>query len=155
MIDMLPTTLELSDLPAPEVYQGQSLAPLLTGVGSWQPRPVILDEFYVGANGELTGLLEVIDGRWGAAMSIAPVPWSERPPRGRAPAPVSLYDLWTDPFARTSLHDEYPELVAKYQDLLEERWASHRELATGFTRAPGGSLTPDQMETLRALGYIR
>ncbi len=155
MIDMLPTILELSNLPAPELYQGQSLAPLLTGVGSWQPQPVILDEFYVGANGELTGLLEVIDGRWGAVMSITPVPWSERPPRRRGPAPVSLYDLWTDPFTRNSLHDEYPELVAKYRDLLEERWASHRELATGFTRTPGSLLTPDQMETLRALGYIR
>ena len=35
-----------------------------------------------------------------------------------------------------------------------EDWG-HRELATGFTRTPGGLLTPDQMATLRALGYIR
>ena len=43
MLDMLPTILDLVDLPMPEVMMGQSLAPLLRGEGGWEPRPVILD----------------------------------------------------------------------------------------------------------------
>ncbi len=44
MIDVLPTILELTGLPMPEVMQGQSLEHLLLGEEGWEPRPVILDE---------------------------------------------------------------------------------------------------------------
>lgn len=45
--------------------------------------------------------------------------------------------------------------MKKYTELLEKQWAAHRLLAKRFT--PGGKLelTPEQLETLRALGYIR
>ncbi len=67
MIDMLPTILDLAGLSMPEVVQGQSLAPLLLGEKGWEPRPVILDEFYVDPEtGEFSSLIEVIDERWGA-----------------------------------------------------------------------------------------
>ncbi len=46
MIDMLPTVLDLCELPLPEVMQGQSLAPLLLGKPGWEPRPVIIEEVY-------------------------------------------------------------------------------------------------------------
>lgn len=39
MIDMLPTVLELADLPVPVGLHGQSLAPLLLGEEGWHPRP--------------------------------------------------------------------------------------------------------------------
>ena len=73
MIDMLPTILELADLPEPEVMQGQSLAPLLLGEDGWEPRPVILDEFNVDADtGELHGRIEVVDGDGGRRSKSAP-----------------------------------------------------------------------------------
>ena len=83
MIDMLPTILDLATFPMPEVMQGQSLAPLLLGRDGWEPRPIILDEFYEDANtGKLSGLIEVIDGRWGASLEITQDPEEdERPPR--------------------------------------------------------------------------
>ena len=43
MVDVLPTVLDLVDLPMPEIMQGQSLVPLLLGEEGWEPRPVILD----------------------------------------------------------------------------------------------------------------
>jgi arylsulfatase A-like enzyme len=74
MIDMLPTIVDLAGLPLPDVMQGRSLAPLLLGETSeaeWEPRPVVFDEFYVDwDSGELEGTLEVIDGRWGAALRV-------------------------------------------------------------------------------------
>ena len=72
MIDVLPTLLDLLELPPPEVVQGQSLAPLLRG-GELDVRPVFLDEFRVdGTTGEMIGNLEIIDGRWGRVARDRP-----------------------------------------------------------------------------------
>ncbi len=154
MVDVLPTILDLAGLPRPAVMQGQSLAPLLLGEEGWEPRPVILDEFYVDQEtGEFRGRIEVIDGRWGASLEINPDP--EEEPEEQRPAPLLLYDLWRDPLCLNSLHEERPDLVEKYTEFLEAQWEAHQALATRFT--PGGevALTPEQLRTLRALGYIQ
>ena len=101
MIDVLPTLLDLVGLPAAEIGQGQSLAPLLRGEEGWEARPVILDEFGVDRETkELRGLIEVVDGRWGASLEINPDP--EKEPEEQRPVPLLLYDLWNDPFCVTS-----------------------------------------------------
>ena len=148
MIDVLPTILDLVGLPMPEVMQGQSLAPLLLGEEGWEPRPVILDEFSVGATG-LSGYIEVIDGRWGASLGI-----NRKEKRGR-PRPLLLYDLWNDPYCLHSLHEERPDLVEKYTEFLEAQWEAHQALAQRFTRSSDVALTPEQLQTLRTLGYIQ
>ncbi len=154
MIDMLPTILDLVDLPMPEVMQGQSLAPLLLGETEWEPRPVILDEFRVDREtGELRGLIEVIDGRWGASLEINPDPKNE--PEQQRPVPLLLYDLWNDPECLHSLHEKRPDLVEKYTAFLEAQWEAHQALAQRFTPGEATPLTPEQLETLRALGYIQ
>ena len=173
MIDMLPTILDLAGLPMPEVMQGQSLAPLLLGQEGWEARPVILDEFEVDwETGELRGTIEVIDGRWAASLLIDPRPEESRIPlrghhhdvttkRGlwnRRPQSVPrlfLYDLWNDPFAFHSVHEERPDLVEKYTAFLETQFEAHQVLAQYFTRSESVALTPEQLETLRALGYIQ
>jgi arylsulfatase A-like enzyme len=154
MIDMLPTILELAGLPMPEVMQGQSLAPLLLGEEGWEPRPVILDEFYVDPETEeLSGSIEVIDGRWGASLEINPDP--EEEPEEQRPVPLLLYDLWNDPYCLHSVHEERPDLVEKYTEFLEAQWEAHQALGQRFTRSGEVALTPEQLETLRALGYIQ
>jgi len=155
MIDVLPTVLDLADLAMPEVFQGQSLAPLLLGSEGWESRPVILDEFEVDREtGELGGRIEVIDGWWGASLEIGPKSDSEDPGDHR-PAPLLLCDLWTDPLCVNSLHEERPGLVEKYTRLLEHQFRAHQDLARRFVRAEDSPLTPDQLETLRSLGYIQ
>jgi arylsulfatase A-like enzyme len=157
MIDMLPTILDLAGLPMPDVMQGQSLAPLLLGEEGWEPRPVILDEFYVDQQtGELGGFIEVIDDRWGASLIIGhPVQGNGRVVTEGRPVPLLLYDLWNDPECLNSLHEERPDLVEKYTAFLEAQFEAHQALAQLFT--PGGTvaLTPEQLRTLRSLGYIR
>jgi len=153
MIDVLPTVLELAGLPTPPTLQGQSLAPLLLGRDGWQPRPVIFDEFEKDPRtGELRGRIEMIDGRWGAALWIGRQTGDTLQ---RWPTPLLLFDVWSDPLALTPVNDAQPELVTKYTALLERQREAHRLLAQGFT--PGGrmELTPEQLETLRSLGYIR
>jgi arylsulfatase A-like enzyme len=157
MIDMLPTILELADLPMPEVMQGQSLAPLLLGEEGWEQMPVILDEFYVDREtGELNGAIEVVDGRWGASLWIGSEPEDEEiPSEERRPASLMLYDLWNDPYCIHSLHEEQPDLVKKYTRFLQVKWKEHRELAKRFSRSGDVPLTPEQLRTLRSLGYIK
>ena len=154
MIDVLPTILDLVDLPLPEVMQGQSLAPVLLGEGNVEPRPVILDEFEVDRKtGEFRGQIEVIDGRWGASLEINPDP--EVPEEERRPTPLLLYDLWNDPYCLYSVHEEHPDLVEKYTVFLEAQLEAHRALGRLFTPSENVALTPEQLEALRALGYIQ
>ncbi len=160
MLDVLPTILDLVDLPMPEIMMGQSLAPLLLGTDGWEPRPVILDEFRVDQEtGELRGRLEVIDGRWAASLQINPRPpdedEDEDDARWRRPVPLLLFDLWTDPFSLHSLHEERPDLVEHYTGFLEAQWEAHQALAQRFTQSGDVQLTPQQLETLRSLGYIQ
>ena len=69
--------------------------------------------------------------------------------------PLPVYDLWEDPDCLHSLHEERPDLVEKYTDFLQARWAEHQALGQRFSRPEGPTLTPEQLETLRALGYVQ
>lgn len=171
MIDVLPTVLDLVGLPQPEIKQGQSLAPLLTGE-RMRVRPVIFDEFRVDENGEMQGNLEIVDGRWGASLEIGPQDEGADPLLGRHGVPVGgrwgavhpyfesaprllLYDLEADPFAREAVNDEYPELVEQYREELLEHWQAHQALSTRFAEAGDVTLSPEQLDQLRSLGYIQ
>jgi len=156
MIDMLPTILDLAEQPMPEVMQGQSLAPLLLGEAGWEPRPVILDQFDTDGTGRFWGRIEVIDGRWGASLQINHPPDQGRYMIGPRSSPaVLLFDLWTDPNCLHSLHEERPDLVEKYTKFLEEQLEAHLALGRHLTPSEAPPLTPEQLEALRALGYIR
>ena len=172
MLDVLPTVLELAGLPPAAVAQGQSLAPLLARE-EIELRPVILDEFRVDdATGEMIGNLDIIDGRWGASLEIGPVAQGSDPALGRHTAPAGgrwgavhpyfeevprllLYDLENDPFARHAVNDEHPDLVRKYTRMLQDQWRAHQALATQFEEAGNITLDPEQLEQLKALGYIQ
>jgi hypothetical protein len=127
---------------------------------------VILDEFFFDRDSlVLRGEIEVVDGRWGASLEINPQPPDEdeeddpeaakEAALWRRPVPLLLYDLWNDPNCLRSLHEERPDLVEKYTEFLEKQWASHQALAQYFTRPDDVVLTPEQLETLRSLGYIQ
>ena len=150
MIDVLPTLLDLLGLPPAEIAQGQSLAPLMLGREGWEPRPVILEDVFADTQtGELFGVIEVVDGRWGASLAINGGFDEERP------SPLLLYDLWNDPMALWSVHEERPNLVQKYTAFLEEQFDAHMALSQFFTPSGEVELTPEQLRTLRTLGYIK
>ncbi|HEX6882386.1 MAG TPA: hypothetical protein VF530_03335, partial [Planctomycetota bacterium] len=64
-------------------------------------------------------------------------------------------DLEQDPFATRAVNAEHPELVARYEQLLRERWEAHQLLAERFQEGESAPLDPAQLEQLRALGYVR
>jgi arylsulfatase A-like enzyme len=172
MIDVMPTVLDLCGLPMPEICQGRSLAPLMRGETEEHP-PVVLDEFRIDEHtGRQVGNLEMIDGRFGASLEIGPDPSGNDTERGRYAIPAGgrwgavhpyfpeapkllLYDLEKDPFALRAVNDQYPEQVDKYEQLLRALWESHQALGTQFQAASRVALSPEQLETLKNLGYIR
>jgi len=168
LVDLLPTVLDLAGLPPLERTQGRSLVPLMRGDPGWETRPVILEQVERDVRtDEFTGHIEMIDGRWGASLEIWPQRGPGDPPvqpsRWESKArfhvdgqpPLLLYDLWEDPFTRQNVNDRYPELVERYTRLLEAQWQAHLAMAALYE--PGGQieLSPEQLETLRTLGYIR
>lgn len=173
MIDVLPTLLDLAGLPKAEIAQGESLAPLLRGQ-PMKPRPVVLDEFRVDdATDAMIGNLEIVDGRWGASLEIAPVAAGADPRLGRHAVPAGgrwgalhpyypeaprllLYDLWSDPFALKAVNAKHPELVDSYTRRLLELWRANEALFQRFHEEAGSKpLDPEQLQQLRALGYIQ
>jgi arylsulfatase A-like enzyme len=168
MIDMLPTLLDLAGLPLPEIVQGQSLVPLMRGTDGWEPRPVFIEQLQpVPTHQTLVGHIEIIDGRWGASLEIWPEELegddtvrpvgnqrAARPHRADIPD-LLLYDLRSDPFATRNVNEAHPELVEQYRRVLTERWEAHQMLSGHFEGGGEMALSPDQLETLRDLGYVR
>ena len=108
------------------------------------------------SSGKLMGSIEVVDGRWGASLEIVQEPEDDdRLPERRRPVPLLLYHLWNDPLCLRSLHEQRPDLVEKYTAFLEEQFEAHQALAQRFTRGEDSPLNPEQLETLRELGYIQ
>jgi arylsulfatase A-like enzyme len=182
MIDVLPTLLDLTGLPQPEMKQGQSLAPLLLGQVNeeeWEHHSVFVDVLLIDEiSGELIGNIEVIDGRWGASLCVRPEDpeievrtvrigdaltrctetfpgwrWHNRsPPRER----LLVYDLWDDPLLERPINEQRPDLVEKYTKLLEaqvELNAALRALISGGGQSV--ELSAEDLEQLRTLGYIQ
>jgi arylsulfatase A-like enzyme len=143
LIDLLPTVLDLAGLTQPLLTQGQSLAPLLRGEPGWAARPVILEEIGTGAG----NTIEVVDGRWGASLQLAGA--------ARRPSPLLLFDLWNDPLSIAPVNAQHQDLVEKYTKVLEDTWRDHQALAKQFKPGAKTALTPEQLERLRSLGYIR
>jgi hypothetical protein len=54
-----------------------------------------------------------------------------------------------------SVHEEHPDLVEKYTAFLEAQFEAHMALGQYFTPSEDVLLTPEQLEMLRALGYIQ
>jgi hypothetical protein len=53
------------------------------------------------------------------------------------------------------VNEERPDLVEKYTEFLEEQWEAHQALGQVFRRSGEAALPPEQLRTLRSLGYIQ
>ena len=152
-IDLMPTLLELSQLPVPENIQGQSLLPLLAGSNptslGWKPRPAVAERAYAPAanEGEDNAELEsfaVVDGDWKLI-------WNTNIPDERPE--YELFDHKNDPINLFNVADEHPEVVERLADYLKN-WHEAALAAKVDTEAAAEEMSTEELEKLRALGYI-
>ncbi len=171
-IDLMPTILELCRLPLPEGMQGQSLLPLLAAAkqtsgkstaagnvaaatGQWRNEPAVSEflwserdkKTYPEALAEFGGscYAMILDG-WKLIHNIQPI---EGHPE------YELYDHRKDPLDQVNLADNRPEIVER----LAQELKAWKEKAAAARLTPDSEmekkLTPEQLQHLRSLGYIR
>lgn len=160
LIDVMPTLLELSDLPLPSEIQGQSLMPLMatTGVpgdGSssdslWRPRPAISQRPYTPRPydpplpaAESTAL--IFEG-WKLIHNLEPI--------GNTPE-FELFDYKKDPLDQMDLAAEHPEVVERMAELLSAWRLKATAERLSSDEAIQETLPQEELERLRALGYVQ
>ncbi len=159
-IDLMPTLLEISRLPVPRNAQGHSLVPLLSNpspssgaVHAAPPHtawPAVIEKAATREGGgppprDSESYAIILDG-WKLVRNV----------KGPAGGPeFELYDHRTDPLDRANRAAEQPEVVKRLANELEQ-WRRMTQAA----RLPADSqssegLSKEELERLRALGYIQ
>jgi arylsulfatase A-like enzyme len=152
-LDIMPTLLDVSQLPLPEKAQGQSLLPLLAGRApaklGWTARPAFAERHLAPVAMEEdknpTESWAIVDGDWKLIRNGIR-------PAGRPE--FELYDHRKDPI---NLHDvaaEHPDVVKRLAAQLE---AWHQKALAARVKPDEGKaeLSSEERDRLRALGYVQ
>jgi arylsulfatase A-like enzyme len=154
-IDVMPTLLELSGIQPPPGVQGQSFVPLLVadaGGRSWARRPAISEKPLTDPRGGAappphdTESYAIVDAGWKLVHNTA---------RPRGGPEFELYDFSKDPLDAHDVAGANPEIVQR----LAKALAGWKEMATAARLKPDSeaakTLSPEQLQRLRSLGYVR
>jgi arylsulfatase A-like enzyme len=134
-VDLMPTILDLLQLPTPEGAQGRSLVPLISG-GEEADRLA----FTYGKVGEDT-CDAVQDSRWKLILC--------------RDGETRLYDLKDDPAEVNDLSEDRPGIAGRYRRLLVGWRREMAEVRREVKRtAPPTEIRQETEEQLRALGYV-
>ena len=149
LIDIMPTLLELSGTPAPQGMQGASLGPFLRGERSpaW-PRPAVT---------EASGRVSPTDVEPDESFAIALDGWKlvHHPKRPAGRPQFELYDRRQDPLDQKDVAAQHPEIVERLQKELAA-WRKRAEsMKVKRDSELAGTLSAEELERLRALGYVQ
>jgi arylsulfatase A-like enzyme len=157
LLDVMPTLLDLSGLPVPKVAQGQTLRPLVAaraggGVvaakGGREKRPVIAEKYPIGRDRfpNSSESYAIMDGGWKLIQNVV------RPPEKPE---FELFDFYKDPLDQNDVAAQHPEVVTRLARALD----AFRNTARGARLKPDSESTKgmskEQLEQLRALGYVQ
>lgn len=155
VIDVMPTLLALSGLPAPAGVQGRSLLPVIgqaqsagtvRAVHDW---PAIVEKAVItdvgGPPPRDTASVAIVGGGWKLVHHTV------RP--GGGPE-FELFDHRTDPLDLRDVAAAHPEIVARLaRDLAA--WKRKAEAARLAPEEATKNLSREELERLRALGYVQ
>ncbi len=140
-VDVLPTLLSAAGAPVPDGLDGRDLLPLVREAGAGELRPVAFAEscrpwrVEKAHPGEYPNLYKAQAAlRWPWKLILTPY-------RRR----VELYDLDADPGELHDVAADHPEVVRELRAALSD-WRRGT--------VPAGAADPDNMEAIRALGYV-
>jgi arylsulfatase len=156
-IDVMPTLLELSGIAPPGGLQGQSFVSLLRddsnqGTRRWQRRPAVTQKALTDAKKGAappphdTESFAILDGQWKLVRHTV------RPHGGPE---FELYDFAKDPLNITDVAAKHPDVIARLSKALDG-W---KQMASSAKLKPDAettkSLSPEQLQRLKSLGYVR
>jgi arylsulfatase A-like enzyme len=152
LVDLLPTLLELLELPAPPAVMGRSFASLVRGAApdpSWWERPLFSESWAKRRLDLRDGGLRVVDLE---TPSLAVRKGSRKLIRERVPngARYTYFDLADDPGEQRDLYASQPGAAADLQALLD----AYARDAEAQPVAGEKEVDSARLEALRALGYI-
>lgn len=133
-VDLMPTLLELCELPVPSGLEGRSLLPLLQGTET-QPRLAFAE---AGMRGR-TRLESIQEGKF---------KWIQE----HGTSAGRLFDVQADPGELQDLSAEHPELVERLAAALDELRTAAERKAELFQHSQV-ALTPEVSDDLGGLGY--
>jgi arylsulfatase A-like enzyme len=142
LLDLLPTILELADVPVPPPARGSSLLARIDDDGEEGP-PVFME-----SGGYEPWQLSVRRGAWKLVHLRAPEDrdWMKR-------RELELYDIARDPDETNDVAGLHPDVVRDLQLRLDE-WLRTTPEYRGSEEKPLESLDPEAQEMLEALGYV-
>ncbi|TDJ67568.1 MAG: hypothetical protein E2O39_14560 [Planctomycetota bacterium] len=146
-LDLMPTLIEIAGLRVPKLAQGRSLMPLVTGRGTWSPRPAISErrrpDFDRVPDEDDRESFAIVEGGYRLVHNFT---------RPEGMPEYELYDHVADPINLVDLAAEQPQVVADLAAKLEvwRKWAEASRIEGGG-EAP--LLTAAELEVLDALGY--
>ncbi len=134
-IDVLPTILDLLDLPVPREIQGESLVPFMKG-GERKDPPVFSE----------AGIRAVKTVK---ARSFRANGWKYIETTFPDKVPPELYDLSADPGEKENVYTSRPDMAEKMRKMMDE-------FLEGVPEGTSRSVTLDKeaIEQLKALGYV-
>ena len=137
LIDVLPTLLQLADVPVPDHVQGDDLLGLLDATAA--------DERSVFSTWPREKMYALRRGRYKLI---------ERPS-----SPVELYDLDSDPGERTNLAveptPEHAEILARLLDELNRVRSASQQFHAAKESGAEVELSEEERQQLQALGYLK
>jgi arylsulfatase A-like enzyme len=157
-IDIMPTMLDLSGLALPTGVQGQSLRPLLTqdsgsqqptSAPGWKPRPAISER--------VPNTREPLPEQSRESVAVIDANWKliQNTVRPEGLPEFELFDYYKDPVNKHNVAGEHPDVVARLSKLI----AGWRQMAAAARVKPDAesmkSLSAEELQRLRSLGYVR
>jgi len=153
LVDIAPTILAWAGVSAPSEMDGLDLTPLLGQAHSENPAQALQEHLNTRLqHGEATGNSQwesKLPGRVPVFTSIRQGPF--KLVHQSLDEKVALYDLRTDPKEKTDIARQHPEVTQNLRSAMANRKAE-------FAEGPGQNnrieLDPEEVERLRALGYL-
>jgi arylsulfatase A-like enzyme len=154
-IDVMPTLLEASRLPLPSQLQGRSLWPLLAGapgaVRAAGERPAISEKAATSAGTGApppreTASTAIVSGGWKLIHNTG---------RAQGSPEYELFERRKDLLDRVNVAGQHPDVVARLAKDLEKWRIAAAAARLEPDASTSQSLSPEEAERLRALGYIQ
>jgi hypothetical protein len=115
----------------------------------WKPRPAVAERAHapIASDGEVdvdVDSLAVVDGRWKLVWNTS---------RPDLKPEYELFDHRQDPLDLNDVAPQHPEVVERLADYLV-KWRDAALAARVDAETAAEELSPEEIETLRSLGYI-